>query len=691
MRLLSANFGHASATCPAAISSRPLRNSASAAAPGSPPCASAVRGPEGGAAEEQKRAAQGGRNEGARHRVTLSNRRHRCHRRVRAAARSPRHAGEGGGRARSRRARGSGKNRSGGTTGAGASAGTPGGTAGGGRGAAGRGRPGAPARRAPSRREPRLSGRADRGPSRIRSSAMPSTTTAEIAATPPNNRARAPLRIAVALIVPLSDSEADTVFAGGAGDGAAGPTVGTPGRIDGKSLKDPSSCPSGSRWPRSWRCASRGSSAASCSTHSPTTIPGASGDAARLRARRTSRAPWRSARRRSTRGPSSRRRRARRGARPSSRRGARSRASGACRSESSSLPPAKRRSPVSSSQQDHGRRVDVRLRGHPAFVELLGRHVRELALELPLARRLQRGRRPSRRRSRARAPRRRRRRGCSAATRRGARCRAARPARSCASCAACRPWSSAAHDRAATIGSGTRSPRARTCARAAASDSPWTYSMTRKSSPSRGHDVERRHDVGVADARGEARLVEEHRDELGVLRELRVQALDRDRAREAAGPEEARRGAPSPCRRTRSRRRWRSARRSVLSRWRAPPFELQTIGLGKAWQSADGRPGSHPALAIPVPRMSTEVGRRSARCDPPPVQTRVHRPAYTDQTALREGENYAARSSAAMSSTRPSDCPERGRPPCPSRNRRANVCQSPDRRVVFCGLPATTV
>ena len=48
-----------------------------------------------------------------------------------------------------------------------------------------------------------------------------------------------------------------------------------------------------------------------------------------------------------------------------------------------------------------------------------------------------------------------------------------------------------------------------------------------------GDDVERRHDVRVPDARGEARLVEEHRDELGILGELRVEALDRDRAREA--------------------------------------------------------------------------------------------------------------------------------------------------------------
>ena len=75
------------------------------------------------------------------------------------------------------------------------------------------------------------------------------------------------------------------------------------------------------------------------------------------------------------------------------------------------------------------------------------------------------------------------------------------------------------------------------------------------------HDVERRHHVRVADARGEARLVEEHRDELGVLGELRVEALDRDGAREADGPDAAARGAPSPCRPTRSRRRARSGRR----------------------------------------------------------------------------------------------------------------------------------
>ena len=47
-----------------------------------------------------------------------------------------------------------------------------------------------------------------------------------------------------------------------------------------------------------------------------------------------------------------------------------------------------------------------------------------------------------------------------------------------------------------------------------------------------GDHVEHRHDVRVLDARREASLVEEHRDELRVARELRVEALDRHRPRE---------------------------------------------------------------------------------------------------------------------------------------------------------------
>src|SRR5262249_29830052 len=49
----------------------------------------------------------------------------------------------------------------------------------------------------------------------------------------------------------------------------------------------------------------------------------------------------------------------------------------------------------------------------------------------------------------------------------------------------------------------------------------------------RVRDVERRYDVRMTDARCEPRLVEEHRDELVVVREVRVQHLDRDQALEA--------------------------------------------------------------------------------------------------------------------------------------------------------------
>ena len=55
----------------------------------------------------------------------------------------------------------------------------------------------------------------------------------------------------------------------------------------------------------------------------------------------------------------------------------------------------------------------------------------------------------------------------------------------------------------------------------------------------RGHDIQRWDDVRMADARGEARLVEKHCDELGVSRELRVEPLDRDGAREASGSHQA--------------------------------------------------------------------------------------------------------------------------------------------------------
>jgi hypothetical protein len=52
-------------------------------------------------------------------------------------------------------------------------------------------------------------------------------------------------------------------------------------------------------------------------------------------------------------------------------------------------------------------------------------------------------------------------------------------------------------------------------------------------------DVEGGDDVGVPDAGREAGLVEEHRHELGIARELRMQALDRDRLGEADDAEQA--------------------------------------------------------------------------------------------------------------------------------------------------------
>ena len=54
------------------------------------------------------------------------------------------------------------------------------------------------------------------------------------------------------------------------------------------------------------------------------------------------------------------------------------------------------------------------------------------------------------------------------------------------------------------------------------------------------HDVEHGHDVAVVDLRRDARLVEEHRDELGVLGELGMQALRGDDAREALVAHQAR-------------------------------------------------------------------------------------------------------------------------------------------------------
>jgi hypothetical protein len=58
-------------------------------------------------------------------------------------------------------------------------------------------------------------------------------------------------------------------------------------------------------------------------------------------------------------------------------------------------------------------------------------------------------------------------------------------------------------------------------------------------------DIEDRHHVGVADARDQTRLVDEHRREVGVFCAMGQHALDRDRAREpdlADQPAEVHRG-----------------------------------------------------------------------------------------------------------------------------------------------------
>ena len=78
------------------------------------------------------------------------------------------------------------------------------------------------------------------------------------------------------------------------------------------------------------------------------------------------------------------------------------------------------------------------------------------------------------------------------------------------------PVEHARHDRRRRWPAGCAVWLSSTPSRNKQSDSPCTYSITRKSSsPQRDH-VERRHHVGVANARREARLVEEHRHELGI-------------------------------------------------------------------------------------------------------------------------------------------------------------------------------
>ena len=114
----------------------------------------------------------------------------------------------------------------------------------------------------------------------------------------------------------------------------------------------------------------------------------------RPRSRAPSRAPWRSAA--SDRAPSARRTissSARAVRREAARRG-RLRPKSTRSRTIASLSPAKRRSPVERLPEHDRRRVDVGCARRPRSPrDLLGRHVRELALELPLARRLEAPRR----------------------------------------------------------------------------------------------------------------------------------------------------------------------------------------------------------------------------------------------------------------------------------------------------------
>ena len=82
--------------------------------------------------------------------------------------------------------------------------------------------------------------------------------------------------------------------------------------------------------------------------------------------------------------------------------------------------------------------------------------------------------------------------------------------------------------RAACAASSSRPPRA-----SWRRSSPWTYSIAKKYSPFVLADVVDLHDVLVVEARGEARLVEEHRDEALVSRVLGANPLEHDVTLEA--------------------------------------------------------------------------------------------------------------------------------------------------------------
>ena len=187
--------------------------------------------------------------------------------------------------------------------------------------------------------------------------------------------------------------------------------------------------------------------------------------------------------------------------------------------------------------QHDGRRVDVDGARELASRELLGRHVRELALDLAVARDLDaaRGLRDAEVEHARDAV------GADEHVLRGdvAMDEVERSPRSFfASCAAWRPWRKPHMIDAAMRGGHVLALLARRAKQLRERLAVDVLHDEEELAVGRD-DVDRRDDVRVLDARGEARLVEEHRDELGILGELRMQPLDRDGAREADRAEQA--------------------------------------------------------------------------------------------------------------------------------------------------------
>ena len=163
------------------------------------------------------------------------------------------------------------------------------------------------------------------------------------------------------------------------------------------------------------------------------------------------------------------------------------------------------------------------------------------------------------------------------------------------------------------------------------SGSPWRYSIAIQYVSSCLPSSKTGRDVGVRDARRDARLVEEHVDEALVLDQVRVDALDGDPLLEAAGPVDRAPGARSPSRRRRSRRRRGSARgrtspeRAPRSERRPPRAPMRrgvvgaVVGHGPILLSsgpARGRP-----YIEPYRRTRGEPDRSAARCQRRPPRT----------------------------------------------------------------------